>query len=518
MIAVEISFPVGRYHATPWDRHVNEGIAAWPPEPLRILRALIACWHAKADHSKYREDALAQLIDALAEELPVYHLPRANLSHTRHYMPAREGKDERNTLIFDSFVAVNTGECLVIEWPVNLSTEGRDLLEYLVGHLSYLGRSESWIDARVVERPVRMPEITVGPQDERHSGMPGETIDLLAPMTPAAYSAWRADFLNRRINSMEVKRGSKTARALEATLPARLVDLLRVDTSEWQEVGWSHWPGTRVMPYRRPAMWNEIRRPRRRTVEHQFDLARFTLSGRPLPRMEDCVKVGEALRAALMSKSVDDVPLVLSGRTGSEPSVNHTHAFFLPEDANGDGWIDHLLVFAVAGLGSAEAALRRLDKLWFGKRSDRDEMAGRKSGEWYVTLEALVRHRSGGGGVLQSPLLARSRRWVSASPYLHPWFARRNFGPADQLEKEISLREPALPALIAHPERLDSIRVRGTKRLPIHFHRFRSKRGLVQPDRQGSFWRLEFTEAVVGPLAFGFGCHFGLGLFRAEQD
>ncbi len=55
-------------------------------------------------------------------------------------------------------------------------------------------------------------------------------------------------------------------------------------------------------------------------------------------------------------------------------------------------------------------------------------------------------------------------------------------------------------------------------RRPIHFHRFREKRGLRQPDRHGSFWRLRFAEPVDpkmhGPLALGFACHFGLGLFR----
>ncbi|MFZ2345189.1 MAG: type I-U CRISPR-associated protein Csb2, partial [Candidatus Microthrix parvicella] len=42
---VQVSFPLGRYHATPWDRHVNEGAVEWPPSPWRMVRALIAVWH-----------------------------------------------------------------------------------------------------------------------------------------------------------------------------------------------------------------------------------------------------------------------------------------------------------------------------------------------------------------------------------------------------------------------------------------------------------------------------------------
>ncbi len=53
-------------------------------------------------------------------------------------------------------------------------------------------------------------------------------------------------------------------------------------------------------------------------------------------------------------------------------------------------------------------------------------------------------------------------------------------------------------------------------RQSIHFHRFRHKRGIIQPDRVGRFLRLIFDESVAGPLALGFGCHFGLGLFTSE--
>lgn len=54
------------------------------------------------------------------------------------------------------------------------------------------------------------------------------------------------------------------------------------------------------------------------------------------------------------------------------------------------------------------------------------------------------------------------------------------------------------------------------QRCPIHFHRFRSKRGLVQPDTHGGFWRIEFAKSIRGPLALGFACHFGLGVFSLE--
>ena len=43
-ITLKLTFPAGRYHATPWGRHVNEGVPEWPPSPWRLLRALVAVW------------------------------------------------------------------------------------------------------------------------------------------------------------------------------------------------------------------------------------------------------------------------------------------------------------------------------------------------------------------------------------------------------------------------------------------------------------------------------------------
>jgi CRISPR-associated protein Csb2 len=55
--------------------------------------------------------------------------------------------------------------------------------------------------------------------------------------------------------------------------------------------------------------------------------------------------------------------------------------------------------------------------------------------------------------------------------------------------------------------------VGGRELRPVHFHRFRRKRGLSQPDTLGRFIEVHFAAPVRGPLALGFACHFGLGLF-----
>ncbi|MHB8391934.1 MAG: type I-G CRISPR-associated protein Csb2, partial [Acidobacteriaceae bacterium] len=92
---------------------------------------------------------------------------------------------------------------------------------------------------------------------------------------------------------------------------------------------------------------------------------------------------------------------------------------------------------------------------------------------------------------------------------------KKKFAIEHQIRRECM--ERGLPE-IARITHFPTVRIRGRELRPIHFHRFRSKRGLTQPDTRGSFWRIEFAKPVRGPLALGFGCHFGLGLFVPVHD
>ncbi|GAB4125528.1 MAG: hypothetical protein Kow001_21760 [Acidobacteriota bacterium] len=231
---------------------------------------------------------------------------------------------------------------------------------------------------------------------------------------------------------------------------------------------------------------------------------RLALAGKPLPRIEDAVRLGELVRMAALWQADrlsnhSQVPSVLSGHDLPEPG-GHRHAFYLPEDADGDGRIDHILIHAEQGLaGLAMQALDALNRLW------NDE-----GFEWQVLLEQYGSIDEIQGTAYRGP----ARRWISVSPYLHPWHRKKGFGVEDQICRECRERGLPEPSL----ERLAGLRIKGRDRRPVHFHRFRNKRGLMQPDTQGSFWRLCFPSPIRGPLALGFGCHYGLGMFRAEPD
>ena len=149
MFALACRFPAGRYHATPWGRNVNEADVAWPPEPWRLLRALIAAYWRKGDHERWPQEALGRLIDALAETLPVYRLPEGAVhAHTRHYMPRARG---RRTLIFDAFVRMPGQGSIIAAWPaVTLDADLFSLGADLAGAIGYLGRAESWTECEAL--------------------------------------------------------------------------------------------------------------------------------------------------------------------------------------------------------------------------------------------------------------------------------------------------------------------------------------------------------------------------------
>lgn len=502
MLALSFTFPGGRYHATPWGRHVNEADLEWPPSPWRIVRALIAVWHRKLDPERRDIEVLKRLLGKLAEEAPHYRVPEAVHAHTRHYMP---GKSDKKTLIFDAFARMDASAAVTAVWPdVELSAEEAILLDELLSVLGFLGRAESWADA--VRLSEEHGEYNCVPGDcdvDAATGELRERTTLLAPMRGDDYTTFRQAQIIEMEKRSDLK--PKDKRAISKTLPESWLDAVSLDTSDLRAAGWSAPPAARSVAYVRPAgLLRPVARARHKPLAlSPVTTFRFALYGKPLPRIEDTVRVGECLRMAVMScaKRVcgeDSIPAAISGH-GLSDGNRHQHAFWLPEDADGDGRIEHMLIHIPAGAeGPARQAIESLRRLW-----------NRDGQEWQVLLESSS---SANTTANMSALLGGGICWESVTPYLHPWHAKKNFSVEDQLKREC--RERGLP-VIARLTPLPSIKARGCELRPIHFYRFRAKHGLTQPDTHGSFWRIEFTEPVQGPLALGFGCHFGLGMFAA---
>jgi CRISPR-associated protein Csb2 len=499
MLALSFTFPAGRYHATPWDRHVNEGAVAWPPEPWRLLRALIATWHHKVKYtSKHSESTLLGLIESLAQELPEYTLPAASHSHTRHYMP--QFAAGKTSLVFDAFTAINRDDPLTVIWPkVNLPDDQRDLLDDLLAVMGYLGRAESWVEAyRLNEAPRTLGDKTckpgADPVDTTTGEIHGEAITLYAPLPSDEYEALRLRFLPDK----------KAIKKLGRSLPDNLLAALSVDTADLRKQGWNQPPVARKVSYLRPVDALKPRRVIHKAGKPTATTASFMLLGKPLPRVEDSLRTGELMRAAVMSQAKGifgegSIPAVFSGHDMPEGN-RHRHAFYLPWDSNGDGRLDRILLHVPEGMDAEQQrVLDKLNRIW-----------SRSGAEWRLVLENLGDIEIGGG------LTRRSSTWESVTPYLHPWHVKKRFTVQDQIRRECHERGLPEPVTMEAFAEVDVGRDR--KRRPIHFRRFRNRRGLDQPDRLGSFWRLTFPEPIHGPLALGFACHFGLGLFTPAGE
>lgn len=499
MLAVSFTFPGGRYHATPWGRHVNEADVEWPPSPWRILRALIAVWHRKIDPEVYPMAMLEGLLAQLAGSLPSYRLPDAVHSHVRHYMPVREGARDKNTLIFDAFARVSSEDELIVVWPeVSLDEGAHRFLDELLNGLAYLGRAESWVEARRLETWEGETDCVPGDTAlDVTTGEMGEVVPLFCSQSPSDYQVFRT-----RWQETNPAKGKRKAGGF---LPESWLEAVSLETSQLQAAGWSQPPAARRVFYRRPAGALKYAaatlavRPRKRQTG--VTTVRFALYGRPLPRMEDAVRIGELARVALMhlaEKNLGQVPALLSGHDLPEGNRHH-HAFFLPE-CNAQGRIDHLLIHAPGGFGADH--LRAMQKL--------NRLFTRDGNEWQVIYEG-----AGEVGIFVDACCyaGSSSTWRSLTPYLRPWHMKKNFGLAEQILRECRLRGLPEPVEIRP---INEVMIGNVPRRPVHFHRFRNKRGLTQPDTHGCLVEIVFPEQISGPLALGFACHYGLGLFAPQ--
>lgn len=547
MFALAFRFPAGRYHATPWGRNVNEADVAWPPEPWRLLRALIAAYRRKGGRARWSDDDLARLIDALAGTLPEYSLPAGAVhAHTRHYMPTGtldKGRP-KTTLVFDAFLRLPRGSTLVAAWPrVTLEPEAFAFAADLARAIGYLGRAESWTECEALAE--WDGQVNCRPLDGSPAGDP---VRLLAPLTPDAYSTERRRILNdvkrqivakaeraptqRRIDA-EVDKALRSKGRQADTLPERLVDALALDTADYQDRGWSRPPAAREVVYARApeaAPRTAARAARRfrasRTARGLPTVARFLLAGRPLPRLEDAVRIGELLRRAALAQfdwrrdAAKDrwIPLApgeVSGRDADGKPLrdpSHRHAFWLPEDADGDGWIDHVSVYVAGGMNrEVQTALDRITRLWLAPKQTSEDVDAEPGGvkEWRLALEGFGLPADFAGG---ARIFGASRRWRSVTPFLASGHLK---AAGYRGEVRRLLKRRGLATDDVEVEGLETIDVGGAPRRAIHFHRFRSRGREAQPDAAGALLDVVLPAEIEGPLALGYGSHFGLGLFAA---
>lgn len=540
-----LRFPGRRYHATPWGHHVNEGLIEWPPSPWRLLRALLATGYTAGDWDGSGPTPMARgLIEKLAAVLPRYRLPPCAGAHSRHFMPigALDKGREKTTLVFDTWAQIDDG-VLAVDWDVCLSAEETALLRRLAEKLGYLGRSESWVIARLGRdgEPIADEDWNCFPCADASAHKPGwEQVPLLAASSTQAYGEWRRSALQavladlpkpdtsrKRMTAEDRKRLADRERATEP-YPSDLLSSLQVDTSWLRRYGWSQPPGTRRVLYWRPADALEAGAPKPRLrspcaapVEAML-LAMATGSGNDhaLPNVTRTLPQAERLHEALVGAFARDNPdahsRVLTGCDERRKPLRgrHEHGHVLPLDLDDDGHLDHFLVWAPMGLdGNAQAAVRAVRRTFTKGGIGPLRLALAGCGDLSDMRDLPSAYGSRLRAVLGPP--EGASEWTSVTPFVPPRHIKKH-GPsslAGQLAAELASRglPPPLEVRIFDPHEDDRARRHR------HFMR-RRRRAPAPPVDCGFTITLRLVEPIRGPLCLGYASHFGLGLFACPSQ
>jgi CRISPR-associated protein Csb2 len=476
MLIIELQFPGGRYHATPWGRNVNEGEAEWPPSPFRLARAIIDVWKRK--NKDWPETRLISILKALSPPAR-FLLPHTAFAHTRSYLSSNERDFLKKQLIFDPFIAIERNEKILMGFDSNLTGESSQDLSDLLTELNYFGRSESWVSAKVAGETPNI-EWNCIPVSSETSDKKGKIVRVACLRSPEDY-----DRLSHR----------PSCGWLEAVY---------LTTKDLLEEGWSDPPALEWKNYLMHSHPSKIL-SRKRPFQARFRCAKYALSSRVLPRVQDTASFAERIRGHLMGihkkiKNQDPrlVSPIFSGKDADgNPLKGHKHAFFLPLDEDCDGRLDHLLVYSGEHFDESELlALDRLRSVWQPNRLPDVNLI-------LINLSADCQ-----GEV--------SRQWVSATPFITARHYRKGRGAfeewlTNEIKKECSfhdLPEPAEVEWIPH-----------TMHGPHAVHWFEFIRGhkeTMPPHGYGCV--ITFDKAIKGPFSIGSGCHFGLGLFIPHHE
>ncbi len=529
MTVIELRFLVGRFHATPWGRHVNEGSVEWPPSPWRILRSLIATWFLKA-RCDVTETALRDLLGHLANHVPGFHLPKATASHTRHYLPVVEGKNEKTTKVFDTFIQIAPSDSVLVVWETDLPPDELTALRVLAERLGYLGRAESLVEARV-RTEMDGKAVNAQPLVEGQTvASNAELVRLLSPLSHADYETWRSDFLAKIAPSEEpaqltAKKKTAPKKLKTPDLPSDLFSALHADTGDLQAAGWTLPPGARWINYTRPSdAFAPASRAPKASGKSVPTVARYAIASTVSPRITQAVSVANRVHDALCkwSDQGSGSAPVFTGldAEGKPTSENHRHAHVFCE-ANGQrDAITHITVWAEMGFDeNACLALRRLNKVW-----------GHGGHDLRLVLIGIGQPAT----FPDCKLFGVSKVWRSATPFVSTRHAKKFRDGRPKIDAASGWQIGTAPhdllrLLNLNPETAGAS-VRRDREIHVgstpdprslrclQFQTTRHDGGGRHGHSIGESLSITFPKRISGPLAVGYSSHFGLGLFVSVTD
>ena len=267
-------------------------------------------------------------------------------------------------------------------------------------------------------------------------------------------------------------------------------------------------PSSRWVTYTRRTDALTLRRvtPVRRTnIPQAITVARYALDATVLPLVQDALPFAERIRRALIRSRTGTMhsEALVGKAVDGTPLEGHMHAHYLATDEDGDGRLDHVTIYAPCRFDPEDVkALGQLTRIF--QSGNRPE------------ARAVLTGLGGREQFEQVSMFASSHKWVSVTPFSLPRFASRGAGkpprprdlPEAQLRRELRVRNLPEPVSM---QRIVGYAVHGrptVRWLEFHTRRFKGEQGYGLAG-----FAMEFSEAVTGPIALGFACHFGLGLF-----
>lgn len=491
------SFPLGRFHATPWRVSTfDDPYGEWPPSPFRLVRAIVARFYQLTREHGGSLDALDGLVRALAGSTVRYHLPPVAWRgpSVRQYLPdvglawSPPGKKDQAKgamKVSERFLAQDNCFAVSPDEPLYWFLAGQDwtverlsLLDACLARMTYFGRAESITSIeRVPEAPSAIV-VNCELVDRRDRGAV-PVLCVNGDMTAAIASDETA------LRSATVPPGAIWRYAVR---PAR--------------------PAARRLPIRR--------------THKSTSLIQFAIGATVQPPLSAITTITGRLRGRVLREAFTELNdgVVTSWReahpdlrarvadlagkdAAGEPLKGHSHARYLLW-CDGDGRATRLLVHRVRAFEPWEHdAILRAAQLPLGWSQGKSE-------GWtlrLVPMDSAVPPPAGFDG-------ARSRWWTSVSPFVpgrHFLDSRGRLkegeSPREQINNELAHR--------GWPQaEVSSLSDAGWVRV----HAPQRQRGGATNNARRSFrMTLQFAEPVAGPVFLGHSSFFGLGLFAPHE-
>ncbi len=503
MLAIEITLLNGRYHSTPWGRNVNEGVPEWPPSPYRLVRALIDTWKRK--RPDWDEERVSRALESIGSSPPEFHLPEATSAAVLYFQNSNTESVTDRQPIYDGFVVTEPMDRILMYWPQSVQEQSslKDLDE-LLSLLNYLGRSESWVRARVTDsapgvRTNCAPAVA-------GVGTEMEAVQVAVPLTKDEFEremAGKAESAEKEIP----KRGSKTMPAAVSGAGMTWLQALGWSTGDVLKAKMSEPPAFRQITYARKVNCFMSEPVNRRMPQIlSVNAVLYSVSSRVPERITRAVEVAERTHLKLMGihkRLIGDPDLVSPKFSGKDqsgtPLRGHRHVYLLPFDSNDDGWIDRMLVKCTDKFDELElSALNLLTNIY---QPDGGPDLRLVPIEWGITGKDF--------------LTRGSTVFRSETPFVPTRHYRKGRGDftewlASELKREAE--NHGLPAL-RRIKPLSKLRKQGKDIRWLEFTR--SRKG--EAGGLGFGFELEFEAPLYGPLSLGKHAHFGLGMFVPDN-